>query len=98
MSTGMKALYDLYYGNASKAQIEKDAKMKYQATSILAGLPVIGNALRSYDDFRYMSDYVENRGISWTSIKYPTRTVAGVNTTFGSGVSFVSSNIKRLYR
>lgn len=98
MSSGMKALYDLYYGSASKDLIEKNAKMQYQARSILAGLPVIGNALRSYDDLQYMTDYIENRGLSWTSIKYPTRTIGGVNTTFGSGVSFVSSNIKRLYR
>ena len=44
---------------------------------------------------RYMEDYIENRGLSWSDIKYPTRTqgMQGV----GSVLNYVSRNIERLY-
>lgn len=93
------ALYDLYGrgGNPSSELLDRNAMMQYRAQSFLAGMPVVGNIMQSRDNWRYMQDYMENRGLSWSSIKYPTRTVAGVDRTFGS-LNYVSSNIERLYK
>jgi hypothetical protein len=73
-----------------------NAKGRYMAKTTVAGLPVIGDLYRSYDNMRYMEDYLENRGLSWDDIKYPTRTqgLQGV----GSVLSYVSRNVERLYR
>lgn len=99
MGQVQKALYALYgsSGRPSEALLERDAMMQYRAQSFLAGMPVVGNIMQSRDKWRYMRDYMTNRGLSWSSIEYPTRTVAGVDRTFGS-LNYVSSNIERLYR
>ena len=72
-----------------------DAKHQYMVKTMVAGLPVIGDLYRSYDNMRYMEDYIENRGLSWSDIKYPTRTqgMQGV----GSVLNYVSRNVYRLY-
>ena len=74
---------------------DMDAKYQYMVKTLVAGLPVIGDLYRSYDNMRYMQDYIDNRGLSWSDIKYPTRTqgMQGV----GSVLNYVSRNIERLY-
>lgn len=72
-----------------------DGKYRYMLQTTVAGLPVIGDIYRSYDNMRYMEDYIRNRGLSWDDIKYPTRTqgMQGV----GSTLNYLSKNIYRLY-
>jgi len=86
--TGLINLYGDIYKNL-------DAKYQYMVQTTVAGLPLIGDLYRSYDNMRYMNDYIENRGLSWEDIKYPTRTqgMQGV----GSVLSYVSKNVERLY-
>lgn len=61
-----------------------------------SSLPVVGSAFRAVDNYRYITDYMRNSGLDWSDVKYPTRlTGAG---SAGGVVSFVSSNIKNLYR
>lgn len=65
-----------------------------QANYFASGLPVVGGLFSTVDNYRYYSDYMRNRGLSWADAKYPARMAVGG---YGSTVSFVSSNIKRLY-
>lgn len=60
-----------------------------------SSLPVIGGFLRSRDNWNYINDYMRNRGLSWSDVKYPSR-VDGASTS-GYGLNFVSSNIEKLY-
>ncbi len=70
-------------------------KARYMVNTTVAGLPIIGDIYRSYDNMRYMEDYLNNRGLSWDDIKYPTRTQGMQG--FGSTLNFTSKNIYRLY-
>ena len=72
-----------------------DGKYRYMLQTTVAGIPIIGDIYRSYDNMRYMEDYMTNRGISWDDIKYPTRTqgMQGV----GATLNYLSKNIYRLY-
>lgn len=38
----------------------------------VADIPIIGNMARAFDADTYMSDYLHNRGLDWTSLAYPT--------------------------
>lgn len=84
------ALYNMYndYKNL-------DAKHRWMIQTFVAGLPVIGDLYRSHDNMRYMEDYINNRGLDWKDIKYPTRTQGMQG--LGSVVNYVSRNIERLY-
>ena len=75
---------------------EWKARNNYYFGAIVSGIPIVGNVYRAMDSINYMNDYMANTGVSWTSIKYPTRT-AGYSGVSGL-TSFVSSNIQRLYR
>jgi hypothetical protein len=70
-------------------------KVRYMAKTTIAGIPIIGDIYRSYDNMRYMEDYINNRGLSWDDIKYPTRTQGMQG--FGSTLNYLSKNIYRLY-
>lgn len=61
-----------------------------------ADFPIVGSIVRATDQSSYYSDYMSNRGLSWSDAKYPTlmRGSGGV----GAGTNFVSSNIEKLYR
>lgn len=72
-----------------------DGKYRYMLQTTAAGLPIIGDIYRSYDNMRYMDDYLSNRGISWDDIKYPTRTQGMQG--LGSTLNYLSKNIYRLY-
>lgn len=94
------ALFALYgsHGDPSPELLERQAMMEYRAQSFLAGFPIIGTMMQSRDNWNYMYDYMTNRGLSWSDIEYPTRTVAGVDRSAYGALNFVSSNIERLYR
>lgn len=93
------ALYDLYgSGDPSFELLERNAMMQFRAQAFLAGFPIIGTMLQSRDNWNYMYDYMTNRGLSWSDIKYPTRTAAGVDRSVSGFLNYVSSNIERLYR
>lgn len=93
------ALYALYGGGKPSYELsERNAMMQYRARAYLAGFPVIGGILKSRGNWNYMYDYMTNRGLSWTDIKYPTRTVAGVDNSASAMLNFVSSNIEKLYK
>lgn len=66
-----------------------------QGQYLASGIPVLGDILRSFDDYRYMDDYRGNRGIPWSDVKYPSRVS---HQSYGSSLSFVSSNIENLYK
>ena len=70
-------------------------KYGYMLKTTVAGLPIIGDIYRSYDNMRFMEDYLNNRGLSWDDIKYPTRTQGMQG--FGSTLNYLSKNIYRLY-
>lgn len=80
-----------------------DARDRYYFWASVSGIPGVGSYLGAIDSVRYMDDYMSRRGLSYSDILYPTRTTGyqGVSHassgTVGS-VSFVSSNIKKLYR
>jgi hypothetical protein len=72
---------------------------QYMVQSFLGGLiPPLGSYYRARDNTNYMRDYMRNSGLSWSDIRYPTRT-AGYSGYSGYGglVSYVSKNIMRLY-
>ena len=87
-------LFPIWYEDMTSRYL--DPRQKYYFESVLGGLPVIGAYFTARDKVAYMEDYMRNRGLDWSNIKYPTMThgysgVAGLT-------SFVSSNIERLYR
>lgn len=61
-----------------------------------SSLPVLGGFLRSRDNWNYIDDYMRNRGLNWSNVKYPSRVVGA--STSGYGLNFVSSNIESLYK
>ena len=71
-----------------------DPALRNQFLYFVSGIPIVGDLARSYDNWSYLNDYMENRGITWDQIKYPTR----LGSSYSAVPSFVSSNIKRLYR
>lgn len=64
----------------------------YWASSV----PVLGSAVRAIDNHRYINDYMRNSGLDWSDVRYPSRLIGAGSA--GGVVSFVSSNIKNLYR
>lgn len=78
----------------SDAEIK--AYWKNWAGYIGSSLPVVGDVIRSRDNWNYINDYMSNRGLSWSDVKYPSR-VLGASTS-GYGLNFVSSNIENLYK
>lgn len=63
---------------------------------MISGFPVIGDFVKQLDNWNYINDYMANRGLSWSDVKYPSR-ISGSGG-FGSTLNYVSSNIERLYR
>lgn len=68
--------------------------MQNQILSVMSGLPVVGDIQRSIDNWNYYNDYLNNRGLDWSDVKYPSRMST---VSLGSTLSFVSKNIDRLY-
>lgn len=69
---------------------------KKEIEFLLSGTPVFGDLLGLRDNYQWMSDYLKNRGMTWSDMKYPGRESAGRGA--WSGVHFVSKNIEKLYR
>lgn len=69
-----------------------------QMRLFLSGAPVVGGFIHSEDNWNYMNDYLRNRGMDWSDVKYPSR-LPSVNPLGGlqGMLSFVSSNIENLY-
>lgn len=42
-----------------------------RAKYMLADVPVLGDMIRAGDSYRAMNDYLRNRGLSWSDVKYP---------------------------
>lgn len=72
-----------------------DANDKVLFRAQMQNVPLIGDVFKDEDNYNYYSDYLKNRGLSWSDVKYPTRLNMGVGM---SGVNFVSSNIRSLYK
>lgn len=72
-----------------------DARSQYAWDTFLRGLPGIGSVYQTKDNLAYMDDYLRNRGLDYSSIKYPSRT-AGFQS-LGSTLNYVSSNVNKLY-
>lgn len=72
-----------------------DSSYRNQARYIASELPGIGPIVKAQDNWNYINDYMKNRGLSWSDVRYASRLVSS-----GAGgiLSFVSSNIERLYR
>lgn len=64
---------------------------------LMGGVPLIGDILRAQDNYRYYDDYLRNRGLSWSDVKYPTRLNSGLGGAYGT-LNYVSKNILRLYK
>lgn len=65
-----------------------------QMRLFLGGAPLVGGMIRAEDNWNYLNDYLNNRGIDWADVKYPSRTVG---MPIGGMLNFVSSNISHLY-
>ncbi len=69
-----------------------------QIRLFLSGAPVVGGMVRAEDNWRYTNDYLRNRGMDWSDVKYPTRLPSmPVFNSLASGLNFVSKNIEHLY-
>lgn len=75
------------------------ARTDYILSSLVAGLPVVGDLYRTWDSIDYMDDYLRNRGLGYESILYPTRTAGfgSLGSSVHGTVSFVSRNLEDLY-
>lgn len=71
----------------------------------MSGVPIFGDFIRAQDMHRSLYDYMENYGISWDEVKYPSLLPgagsyiqAGTNAVrTGMEIAFVSRNLGRLY-
>lgn len=62
------------------------------------GLGPFGAALEARDRMGYYDDYLRNRGMTWSDVKYPFMLNTGMERVGSSTLGFVSSNVTRLYR
>lgn len=68
---------------------------RFQA--MVSDVPVIGDVLRWQQKNEQMQDYLDNRGVDWSDMKYPALQGLGVGSVVRSANSFVSKNIEKLY-
>lgn len=69
---------------------------KKEMEFLLSGTPFVGDLLGLRDNYQWMADYLNNRGMTWGDMKYPGRNNYGGSA--WSGVNFVSKNIGKLYQ
>ncbi len=65
--------------------------------SMVSDIPVIGDVLQWQQSNEKMQDYLDNRGLEWSDVKYPALQGLGVGSVVRSANSFVSKNIEKLY-
>ncbi len=87
-NAGWKAVMDL---------VGLDQADANRAQSMLSDVPVIGDVLRWQQKNEQMQDYLDNRGLDWSDMKYPALKGLGVGSVVRSANSFVSKNIEKLY-
>lgn len=79
-----KAIYGMGFTDDDKN------KVKY----IVAGIPYVGTALKNADSYRKTTDYLTNRGLSWSDVEYPALTSTQ---SYGSLITSISHNLKDVY-
>lgn len=78
-------------------------RTQYQHQAFASGfLPMLGAYYSARDKTKQMDDYMANRGINWSDIKYPSSTLGYYGySSYGSigstAVTYVSNNLGRLY-
>lgn len=73
---------------------DKDAYRTYVSMS---GIPIVGDFIRASDNIRAMDDYMGNRGLSYSDVQYPTRTVGSGYGSATSGLISLSKTVSKLY-
>lgn len=95
-----KGLGDLYEGFKDWSGFDDDDEAK--ALYWLSNVPIAGDVISSNSKYDYLNDYLNNKGMSWSDLRY-----IGMNglTTSGNWYSsasdmynFVSDNIVELYK
>lgn len=80
------------FGTVMGLSANQKAKLNYWAH----GIPVIGDFLKAKDQWNHDTDYLRNRGLNWSDVKY-TGMNSSAYTGISRGYSFVSDNIRHLY-
>ncbi len=88
-NVGWKAVMDL---------VGLDQADANRAQSMLSDVPVIGDVLQWQQKNEQMQDYLDNRGLDWSDMKYPALQGLGAGRMVRSVNSFVSKNIDSLYK
>lgn len=79
-------------------------RTQYQHQAFAGGfLPMLGSYYSARDKTKQMDDYMGNRGINWSDIKYPSNTVgyygySSYGSIGSSAMTYVSNNLGRLYQ
>ncbi len=89
----MDFLYDLMPMNFWHS-VKFSPGMQNQIRNVVSGIPVVGDIQRSIDNWNYYNDYLKNRGLDWSNVRYPSRMST---VSFGSTLNFVSKNVDHLY-
>lgn len=80
----------------------KDPGFRNKFAYNMSGVPILGDLYRWEDNNRFWNDYMQNYGLDWSDVKYPTHLPGNgsLGRALTSGVmagGFVSSNLARLY-
>lgn len=81
-------LYNMYNDPSKKGERNRT---EYR----LSSYPIIGDYLRNRDAERYITDYMQNRNLTWADVKYPAL-LKGATVGYGTFKTSISS-VKRLY-
>lgn len=81
-------------------ELPKSRDQYYTQSFIGGAVPLIGGYYNARDSVAQMDDYIRNRGLSYANIRYPSKTIgySGVSSFGSSSMSFISSNVSKLYR
>lgn len=74
-----------------------DSRTRYMVDDVLYNTYLVGNILRARDNLEYYDAYLERHNMDWTDVKRH-KVNLGVGEVANAGVSFVSSNLRKLYR
>lgn len=89
-NAGWKAVMDLI------GLDDADAK---RAQSLVSDIPIIGDALQLQQRHEQISDYLDNKDMDWSDVKYPALLGGtGVGRLAKNAKNFVSNNVENLYK
>lgn len=89
-NAGWKSVMDL-------VGLDQGDANRFQA--MMSDVPVIGDVLRWQQSVEKTQDYLDNRGLDWSDVKYPAlQREYGLGSVLRSANSFVSKNVENLYR